>query len=315
MSERVRDSRAAPGLLVAAVTGALILSACSSGAGAPTSAATAGPIATTGAETAPPATAAPGPISTAPASFRLAVKGDPNVTGTWGASFGVNCNNPTLTGYDILLFAQSPDAKAVVLITLNAGKIDVSERAGQGATYTDREFTGTGVTGLDPAHGGAFDSDLTIVPTPNSKPGTLGTITHVSGTVDCGNQTVGSSTVVASGASAEGALNGPFDRFRATCNHSAQYGNSASLVGVVTAGSTPTYFIVNFPASGTATIFSTSENPPAQHSYTIAKTGTLTVTATGAHVDADYTEVVSAGATPHTIHLAGDTVCGTTNNS
>jgi hypothetical protein len=34
--------------------------------------------------------------------------------------------------------------------------------------------------------------------------------------------------------------------------------------------------------------------------------------ATGAHVDADYTEVVAAGVTPHTIHLAGDTVCGTT---
>ncbi|HYK96147.1 MAG TPA: hypothetical protein VE011_09825 [Candidatus Dormibacteraeota bacterium] len=298
---------------MATVLVSLIVSACGAGAAATTGAATAGLAATGGATSAPP-TAASAPVSTAPASFQLAVKGDPNVTGTWGASFGINCNNPTLTGYDVLLFAQSPDTKAVVLITLNAGRIDVSERAGQGATYTDREFTGIGVTSLDPAHGGAFDSDLTIVPTPSSKPGTLGTITHVSGTVDCGNQTIGASTVVVTGSDAEGPINGPFARFRATCNHSAQYGNSAGLVGVLTAGSTATYFIVNFPASGTATIFSTSDSPPAQHSYTIAKSGTLTVSATGAHVDADYTEVVTAGATPHTIHLAGDTVCGTINN-
>ena len=278
--------------------------------------ATAGPVVTTGATTAP-ATATPAPLSTAPASFQLTMTGDPNVTGTWGASFGIDCNNPTLTGTDILFFAQSPDTKAVVLITLQQGSIGVSERAGGGATYTDREFSGTGVSTFDSARGGTFDSDLTIVPSPSSKPGTLGTITHVTGSIDCGNQAIGSSTIVATGSDAEGAINGPFDRFRATCNHSTQYGEGLQLTGVLTAGTTPTYFIINVPANGNGSIFTSSQNPPAQHSYTVAKSGTATPTATGAHLDADYVEVLATGstATPHTIHLTGDIVCGTINNT
>jgi hypothetical protein len=313
MSQVIRVERAQTRTTLAIGLMAAVLAACGSGAAAPTGAATAGPIATTGATTAATATAAP--LSTAPASFQLTVAGDPNVTGTWGTSFGINCNSPTLTGTDILFFAQSPDTKAVVLITLEQGSIGVSERAGGGATYTDREFTGTGVSAFDSARGGTFDSDLTIVPSPGSKPGTLGTITHISGSVDCGNQAIGSSTVVATGSDAEGAIKGPFDRFRATCNHSAQYGDGAQLTAVLTAGTTPTYFIINFPSNGKATIFTSSQNPAAQHSYAIAPSGTATPTATGVHVDADYVEVVAAGATPHTIHLAGDIVCGTIINS
>ena len=312
MSQAIRVERAQlrMPLVVGLVT--LVLAACGSGAGA----ATAGPVVTTAATTAP-ASATAAPLSTAPASFQLTVAGDPNVTGTWGTSFGIDCNSPTLTGADILFFAQSPDTKAVVLITLARGSIGVSERAGGGATYTDREFSGTGVSTLDSARGGTFDSDLTIVPSPGSKPGTLGTITHVTGSIDCGNQTIGSSTVVATGSDAEGAINGPFDRLRVTCNHSSQYGDGAQLTGVLTAGTTPTYLIINFPANGKGTIFTSSQNPSAQHSYAVAPSGTATPSATGAHVDADYVEVLATGstATPHTIHLAGDIVCGTINNS
>jgi hypothetical protein len=292
----------------------IVLAACGPGAGPTGSVPAATPAATVQVPAPTPTSA---PVSTAPASFQLTVAGDPNVTGTWGTSFGISCNNPTLTATDILFFAQSPDAKAVVLITIQAASIGVSERAGQGATYTDREFSGTGVSTFDPARGAAFDSDLTIVPSPGSNPGTLGRITHVSGSIACGNQAIGSSTVVVTGSDAEGAINGPFDRFRSTCNHSSQYGNSVSFVGILTAGTTPTFFIVNFPASGTATIFTSSQNPPAQHTYTSAKAGTLTVTTTGAHVDAVYVEVLASGstATPHMIHLVGDTICGTINSN
>jgi hypothetical protein len=314
MSQVLRARRSELRTPIAAALLAGLLAACGSGAPGPTGAATSGPIATTGATTAP-ATATAAPVSTAPASFQLTVTGDPNVTGTWSTSFGVDCNNPTLDGTNILFFAQSPDTKAVVLITLQQGSIGVSERAGAGATYTDREFSGTGVSAFDSARGGTFDSDLTIVPSPGSNPGTLGTITHMAGSIDCGNQAIGSSTIVATGSSAEGAINGPFDRFRAACNHSSQYGDGANVTAVLTAGTTPTYFIINFPSNGKATIFTSSQNPPAQHSYALAPSGTAAASATGAHVDGDYVEVVAAGATPHTIHLAGDVVCGTTTNS
>jgi hypothetical protein len=244
----------------------------------------------------------------------LTVSGDKNVAGTWTSSYGIDCNNPTFDGPDILFFATSPDGKAVVLITLKDGSIGVSERAGAGAQYTDREFQGTGVTVFDAARGATFDSDLAIVPTPDAKPGTLGTITHVAGTTDCGGQTPGTSTVVAAGSSPDGAVNGPFSAFRVTCVSSAQYGKSVSVSAVIDAATPPVYLIFNMPSNNKGTIFLISK-PSKQHTFRMdEKTGTYTVSDTGAHVDADFVEVLAAGAAgpPHTIHLAGDVVCGTT---
>ena len=242
------------------------------------------------------------------------MNGDASVTGDWGTSYGITCNNPSFNGLDILMFAQAPDASSVVLITITSASVSVSERAGAGETYVERDYVGNGphaVTNFDAARGASFDSDVSIVPSTN-KPGPLGTITHVHGSVDCGGQMPGSSTVVLSGATAEGAVSGPFELVRVACFHSAQYGNSVSTNAIVTAGSSPTLLIISLPANGKATIFGTGKDAGANHSYAIDPAGALTVTATGAHLDADFTEVVAGGATPHVIHLAGDLVCGTT---
>ena len=321
MGQVVRPvSRAVRSLAVLGLVAALV-AGCASGGTASNAAPTTSPsIAAIPTSPPPSATATPAvtasaaPAPSGPAAFQLTVTGDKNVTGTWGTSFGVDCNNPTFDGPDILFFAQSPDTKAVVLITLNEGAIDVSERAGAGATYTSREFSGTGVTAFDAGRGATFDSDLTIVPTPDAKPGTLGTITHVSGTTDCGGQTPGSSTVVASGASPEGAVNGPFSAFRVTCVSSAQFGKSVSVSAVIDAATPPVYMIFNMPANNKGTIFMISK-PSTQHTYLMdEKKGAYTISDTGAHVDADFVEVIAAGAAgpAHTIHLAGDVVCGTT---
>ena len=312
-------SRAVPSLAVLGLIAGL-LAGCSSGgtaSSAPTTVpsiaavATASPVAPSAT---PAVTASPTPAPSGPATFKLTVGGDKNVTGTWGASFGIDCNNPTFDGPDILFFAKSPDTKAVVLITLKDGSIGVSERAGSGATYTDREFQGTGVTAFDAARGATFDSDLTIVPSPDSKPGTLGTISHVSGSIDCAGQTPGTSTVVAAGSSPDGPVNGPFSAFRVTCVDSSLYGKSVSVSAVIDAATPPVFLIFNMPANMKGTIFLISK-PSNQHTYQMdEKTGTYTVTDTGAHVDADFVEVLAAGAAgpPHVIHLAGDVVCGTT---
>ncbi len=313
----LRSSRPAALLAVSVI----LVAACSSTAATPpaVSIPTASLASTPGASTAvstpaasgsPTATATPG--ASAPAVFQLAVTGDANVTGTWSKSYGVNCNNPTYDGLDILFFAQSPDTQAVVLITLTQGSIGVSERHGAGAAYTDREFQGTGVTVFDPAKGATFDSELTTVPGSGQKPGALGAITHITGSVDCGSQVPGTSTVALSGSTAEGAVSGPFQRFRIGCNTNAQYGSSVTAIAIVSAGATPSLLIINLPASGKATIFSATQSPPVNHSYAIAPTGTLTTTAGGAHVEADFLEVLPAGATgpAHTIHLAGDMTCG-----
>jgi hypothetical protein len=50
--------------------------------------------------------------------------------------------------------------------------------------------------------------------------------------------------------------------------------------------------------------------------YRNTNTAKATLTATGAHVDADLLEQnVAKGATAHTIHVTGDVVCGTTTGS
>lgn len=314
---RTRRSSVALGLV------ALMAAACSSGSpattGGPTSelSSAATQAAGTPGDSTPVATTAATPSSTGPAAFLLTMSGDANVSGTWGTSYGINCNNPTFDGLDILFFAQSPDGKAVVLITLRQGSIGVSERAGAGAAYTDREFQGTGVTSFDAARGASFDSDLTPVPGTGQKPGTLGTITHVAGSIDCGNQRPGTSTLVPSGTTAQGPVGGSFVSFRVACNSSSQYGNSVNVSAIVDVGSTPTLLIINLPANRKATIFSTTQGPAINHSYAMAATGALTISSTGAHVDADFAEVLSAGAAgpAHTIHLAGDVVCGTNTTS
>ena len=40
--------------------------------------------------------------------------------------------------------------------------------------------------------------------------------------------------------------------------------------------------------------------------------GLVTVGSDGAHMEGDVTESVAAGATPHTLHVAGDATCGLT---
>lgn len=307
------------GGLVAAVLLAACGSATPGASNAPTAAATA-PGST--ASAAPAATVAPtataaAPQPTGPATFELTVAGDKKVAGAWQTGNGINCNNPTLAGTNILAFATSPDGQAIIVLTFVPGTVYVSERAGSGADYTAREFEGTGVTDYDPARGATFDTDVEIVPTPTIDGGKLGTIKHITGRVDCGGQTTGTSTVIASGSSAEGAVEGPFTQFRVICNDSTANGVSANIVAVISTTTPPVYLIIGLPSNANATIFTISGNPQAQHSYTIdtAATSSFAVTATGVHIAGDFVEVVEAPATPHVIHLEGDATCGTFNKS
>jgi len=296
---------------------AIAIAGCSSDGAAGTlaagtPAATSAPSSGAASEVAPTQGPSVGPVASGPATFQLTAAGDAKVTGTWGPSFGITCLNPTYTGTDIIFFAASPDGSAVVLITLAPGSIAVSERAGQGATYTERDFQGSGVTSFDPSRGSTFDSDVT--PTGgNPGRGTLGSITHVSGSVACGDQTAGASTITLSGAMAAGGVAGPFARFRVQCNTSSQFGQSVNATAIVIAGSTPTLLIINLPANLKAMIFSVGQGSATNGSFAIDPNGTLQVGATGAHLDANFIEVLASGVTgpAHRIHLAGDMTCGT----
>lgn len=306
--------------IVTALGLSVVLGACGSNSPIATSIPTSPPVAATtaatiAATTAPTASAAP--LPTGPATFNLTVTGDPTVTGVWQTGVGINCSNPSLAGLNILAFATAPDGQSLLVLTITDGKVNVSQRAGSGGTGVTREYTGTGVTVYDPARGATIDSDLTIVPTAEIPGGSLGTITHVKGAVDCAGQTTGTSTVVASGSSAEGAVEGPFTQFRVICNDSTASGLSVNIVAVIGTTAPPVYLIIGLPKNGNATIFTITNSPAKQHSYAIDKTNgsTYAVTAIGVHIAADFVEVVEGLATPHVIHVEGDGTCGTFNKS
>ena len=286
----------------------ILVAACSGGASSPAST-VAGP---TPAATATPAPSVAAPAPTGPSTFQLTVAGDPNVTGTWGASFGTTCFNPGYDGLTIYFFAASPDQKAVVLISLSSGSIGVSERAGAAATYTDREFKGTGVTTFDPTKGATFDSDLSQVPGATS-PGTLGTITHVAGSVDCGGVTAGTSTISVDGTMTVGQVKGTLAPVRVACTRSAANGDSVSVVGIVASGPVPSSINLSLRLKG-STIFAIPKGGQATAFFNIDPAGVVTLTATGAHVDAGFTQQLPAGstATPLKFHAVGDATCGST---
>ena len=99
---------------------------------------------------------------------------------------------------------------------------------------------------------------------------------------------------------------------RVGCKSSAEDPVSVSVVGVIRTATPPVVLTLALPANHQGTIFLVSKSPSKQHTYTIDPAGTMTISKTGAHVDADYVEVVAAGSTdpPHKIHLVGDVVCG-----
>jgi hypothetical protein len=80
-----------------------------------------------------------------------------------------------------------------------------------------RVFTGSGVTGFDAARGATLDSNLRETHPAGAVPGTIGALTRVHGTVDCGNQNVGTSTVTVTGKTGLGTLTGPLESVRVAC--------------------------------------------------------------------------------------------------
>ena len=127
----------------------------------------------------------------------------------------------------------------------------------------------------------------------------------IKGTIDCGDQTPGSSTVTIAGDTAEGALTAaPLDPVRVECDASPQ-GTEISASGLTSAGATKVLVSIGLTSDGAVTVDVIA--PSASHRY--VATGTATITATGGHVRAD---VVEQKAPPpaRTLHAEGDLTCG-----
>ncbi len=272
---------------------------------------------TTGSGQTPPPTPTPTP---GPPTSTFSLTGDGSLTATPLTSLSVSCFVPGFNGKLIAVngqVGQQADAPYVT-VTIDSSKVTVGEAAGSGSTYSSRSFSGTGVSGFDPAKGARVTGPLTENPSSVAK-GTLGAITAITGSVSCGNQLPGTTNIKISGITPEGTL-GDFTTTRVACV-TTKYGQSVQVATLTTIGGQPalvSVFIlkyINDPSVANAPAFTMSQafqNAPG-HFYTrVPGSGTFSVTNTGGRIDGDVIEQVAAGATtpPHTLHISGDATCG-----
>ena len=271
---------------------ALTLTACGSGGGA------------TGSSSIP-ATATPAPTPVPPAGGQFTATGTIPL-GTAVTAALVTCSFPSLNGPEITMRVSTADQSMGGFITLTSSRVYLRVGAGSGATYTQRNFSGPGVTDFNATKGATFNAQL-IDDTPSGQnAGTIGVVTAISGSVSCGTKQPGGGTITITGNSTGGAISGPLTSMLVTCPVGQPFSLINGLAQVASApasveiggGSGEAYF-ASISTSSTSYFFSSS----AANLYTLGNGhvvwnhAVLTQTGTG-----------GAG---HTVTVNGDATCGT----
>jgi hypothetical protein len=295
--------------------GAVLVAACGGtatpSAGTSSATATAGQATpTSGSSAAPSATTG----GSGPASGTVAALGDAGVAGPIKLDW-IHCNQPTLglasSGAVIDLLAEPPGPGLSIMVVLGTGSITVRLDSGSGSTYKERDFAGTGVTSFDAASGATFDARLTESTAGGAAAGAatgLGAMTSIKGTVDCGGQRAGSSTLVFTAQTSVGSFSGPLSSVRVECD-SGPNGPSVQVMALSVGGSQSGFLIISLTADSFTVFLLPKVNPPT-HFFTAKGPGVAAITASGAHAEGDATEAGANGATPLTAHLSGDATCG-----
>jgi hypothetical protein len=223
-----------------------------------------------------------------------------------GQGIQVSCQSPSLDGLLIILTGATTTKDVFSTITLGPASIFVTIDSGSGTTFTGRSFSGLGVTDFDPTKGARIDSPLTAVTT-SSNPGKLPALTSIKGSVDCGGQVPGSSTLTITGTAAEGPITGPIDPIRVDCNPNAKPA-SVHAVGLFKLVDRTAEVIFQATTNGfTAFILPTEITN--QHFFTNTDPTTVSLSGTGAHVAGSATET----GTTNRLQVSGDLVCGVIN--
>ncbi len=262
---------------------------------------------------APTPTPTPTPLSTpGPSSVQATITGDASVTGPLvvGSVHFVNCETPSLQGPSILAFRSATDTAIGVLLTLRQGSITVRLAEGSGAAYTERLFSGTGVTAFDAASGAKFTSSLTESTPAGDKTGTIGAISSITGSVSCGTFTLGSTSLTIAGNTAGGAVNGSPTQVRVQCGGNGPGQFFATVSGLMQVGSTPALVTVGGGGSAQAPMYVFFETAATTYYYTTTTAGSATITSTSATYHATVTEVMPVKGA-HTLTVSGSAACGT----
>jgi len=286
----------------------LVAAACGkSGSATPTGPGSAPPSAaqaSTAPSVAPSATPSKGPAT---AQFSLA--GSAGLTGPMTTN-KVFCGQPSLDGPQIEALGVAGTTGPDIVLFVTAGHIEARVGTGSAQTLKLRSFVGTGVTSFDAATGVQLDSTLTETTAPGAAIGTLGALTRITGTLDCGNEQRGTSNVVVTGMSALGQLSGALTEFRVLCTVTTS-GTYVNVNGLSLAGSTPVLVFVTASASLLQVVL---ETKVVADGYSSKDQGLVTLAPGGARISGDVTETVKAGVTPHMLHVEGNDTCGTTIN-
>lgn len=284
---------------------ALAVAACGGTATTtPTPTATTPPAAATP-TSAPSATPAP---SKGPATAQFSLVGTAGLTGPVTTQ-EITCGGPTLDGPQIFFLGRSGANGPQVVIFILAAHIEVRVATGSADTLRLRNFVGTGVTSFDAASGARLDSPLTETTDAATATTGIGALTSISGTVDCGNQQAGSSTLIVSGLTTFGQLSGSLTSIHVTCTVTAS-GTYVGTQGLMTAGSTP---VLVFITASTGLLQVAVEIRGSGEFFSSKGSGLVALETNGAQMSGSV-EVEQAGATPspHMVHVAGESICGTT---
>jgi hypothetical protein len=237
-----------------------------------------------------------------------------SITGTAGLTGSVTtqtitCNQPSLDGPEIFFLGQSANGSSIVIFA-RAGHVEVRVGTGSAATLRLRTFVGSGVTTFDAATGAALDTTLTESTDAATATGSLGALSAISGTIDCGNELPGTADIIVSGPTPYGQLGGALTGVNVTCTVTS----SATYVGVVglgTAGTTP---VLVFVTASTGTLQVSVETKTAGATYSAKGDGVNTLVPNGATIAGDLSQSIPSGSTPNPnlIHVAGSATCGTT---
>jgi hypothetical protein len=261
------------------------------------------PPATVPASTPTPTANAP----TGPPTAQVMLVGAPSIAGAMHIDT-VACSYPSVSGEQIFI-TGSPAASSATSIhlTLSSGSVAVVADTGSGTSFHARTFSGTGINGFDAATGAQLTGALTETTPSGDNVTGVGKLTSITGTISCAGQTPGSSTMTLTGTLAQGAASGPLTDARVICTTAAGSPDDETF-GIVQIGGSPELTII-FSLAGHFTV-DLVPTPNMGEFFTSAASATSTPTAAGAMVGGDATEQVAAGATAHTIHVTGQSTCG-----
>lgn len=259
-----------------------------------------------------PSGAAPSPSpapSKGPATAQFSIAGTAGLTGPVTAQ-RITCNQPTLDGPEISFIGQAGTSGPNIVVFARAAHVEVRVGTGAAATLRMRTFVGTGVTSFDAATGLTLNTTLTETTDAATATGSLGALSSISGSLDCGNEQPGSANIVVSGLSPYGQLDGALTGVDVTCTITSS-GTFVGVAGLSTAGTTP---VLVFVTASTGLLQVSVGTRTAGAFYTAKGAGLTTLVPGGATIAGDVNASVPSGSTPspNLLHVTGTATCGTT---